>query len=143
MKKYLLGSLIKKVVSSVFLFLVFYPAGAQWVQSNGPTGGIVYDLITANGNLFAGTVDGGLFRSTNNGNNWNAINTGSGLIDNHVWSLGFDGTTLFAGTATNGVFLSTDNGNTWSRPVTGLRSGQVNSVAVSFFLPTMESIGQQ
>lgn len=40
---------------------------AQWMQTNGPYGGIVISFAVSGTNLFVGTADGGVFLSTNNG----------------------------------------------------------------------------
>jgi hypothetical protein len=37
---------------------------AQWVQTNGPSGGNIYALAVSGGTIFAGTYVGGVFRST-------------------------------------------------------------------------------
>src|SRR5271169_5139892 len=94
---------------------------AQWVQTNGPYGGVVSVFATSTfgreKNLFAGTWGGGVFLSTNNGTSWTAVN--SGLTNFSIMSLAVSGTNLFAGTQ-NGLFLSTDNGNSWNAVDSGL-----------------------
>ena len=58
----------------VLFFLSLMHAGvahAQWVQTNGPYGGMIQCLAVSGTNLFAGT-DGGVFLSTNNGTSWTA-----------------------------------------------------------------------
>jgi photosystem II stability/assembly factor-like uncharacterized protein len=92
-------------------------APAQWVQTNGPYGGLVNCFAVSGTNLFAGTR-GGVFLSTNNGTSWTAVNTG--LTNTDVTSLAVSGTNLFAGTF-GGVFLSTNNGTSWTAVNTGLR----------------------
>ena len=45
-------------------------AHAQWVQTNGPYGGMIISLPVSDASLFAGT-EGGVFLSINNGTSWN------------------------------------------------------------------------
>ncbi len=91
-----------------FLFVVFSifttttPLHAQWIQTNGPYGGIVRSFAVSGTNLFAGTSGGGVFLSTNNGASWTAVSTG--LTNTHVYALGVSGTNLFAGTYGGGVW---------------------------------------
>jgi ligand-binding sensor domain-containing protein len=105
-------------------------ASAQWVQTNGPDGGIVTSLFSAGSNLFAQTERGSaLFRSEDSGAEWSAAS--AVLADAGVICFASLGTTLFAGTNDSGVFLSTDNGITWNPADTGLppQSG-VSALAV-------------
>ncbi len=113
-----------------------HSARAQWVQTNGPYGGIVNCLAVSGTNLFAGTGRGGVFLSTNNGTSWTAVN--NGLTNTNVYALavspasgGTGGTNLFAGTWGDGVFLSTNNGISWTAVNTGLTNTRVWSLAVS------------
>ena len=115
----------------IFLVLLFEinPVLAQWVQTNGPYGGIIYSFAVgpSGTNLFAGTF-GGVFLSTDNGSSWTAVNTG--LMDPFVDALAVSGPNLFAGTG-GGVFLSTNNGSSWTAVNNGLTSTFVRAFAVS------------
>ena len=102
-------------------------APGQWVQTNGPIGGVVTCFAVSGTNLFAGT-EGGVFLSTNNGASWAAVNTG--LANTPVTSLAVSGTNLFAGTY-GGVFLSTNNGASWTAVNTGLVNTNIQALAVS------------
>jgi len=122
-----------KVRSILVLFFLslMHPgvAHAQWVQTNGPYGGMVISFAFSGSNLFAGTGVGGVFLSTNNGTSW----TATGLKRAWVCALavspnGAGGTNLFAGTE-GGVFLSTNNGTSWT--ATGLTNRDVIAFAVS------------
>ena len=62
---------------------------SQWVQTSGPTGGIVQCFAVSGTNIFAGTDGGGVFLSTNNGSNWTAVN--NGLTNLTVYTLVFSG----------------------------------------------------
>lgn len=77
---------------------------AQWIQTNGPYGGIVRSLTVSGTNVFAGTNGGGVFLSTNNGTSWTAVN--NGLTNTDVLSLAVSGTNLFAGTYGSSVWRS-------------------------------------
>jgi outer membrane protein assembly factor BamB len=68
-----------KVRSILVLFFLSLMHGgvahAQWVQTNGPYGGMIISLAVSGTNLFAG-IGGGVFRSTNNGTSWTVVNNG-------------------------------------------------------------------
>jgi ligand-binding sensor domain-containing protein len=99
----------------------------RWVQTSGPTGGVVECLAVSGSSLFAGTHDGGVYRSTDNGANWTAVN--SGLTDTPIHALATNGAGVFAGTDA-GVFRSSDNGASWSAVNSGLTSTDVHALAV-------------
>lgn len=122
----------KKTFAFVVIIIVFHatPSFAQWVQTNGPSGGGVSCFATIGTNLFAGTSGGGVSLSTNNGASWTAVNTG--LMYINVQVLAVSGTNLFAGTGTGGVFLSTNNGASWTEVNTGLpQYTKVDALAAS------------
>jgi len=118
MKKlsFVLGMLIIGLTSNVLQ--------AQWVQTNGPYGGMINSLAVSGTNLFAGTGGGGVFLSTNNGTSWIA----TGLTKGWVSALAVSGTNLFAGTE-GGVFLSTNNGTSWTS--IGLTNRDVLALTIS------------
>ena len=97
---------------------------AQWVQTSGPSGGLVLSLAVSGSNLFAGT-NGSVFLSTNNGESWSIVN--SGLPNSEVSAIctspalgGSGDTVLFVGTRNAGVFRSTDGGVNWVAANNGL-----------------------
>jgi len=98
---------------------------AQWMQTNGPTGGNVDSFAISGTNLFAGTCNG-VFLSTNNGTNW----TQSGLVGQSISCLSIGDTNLYAGSdeSDGGLFSSTDNGSHWSHTGLMLRVTSVESV---------------
>jgi ligand-binding sensor domain-containing protein len=101
------------VISSIFLIAaVIQEGGAQWIQTNGPYGGIVNAIAvdTASDRIYAGTSESGIFLSTNSGASWKQVNTG--LQSSTILSLAIDGNYVFAGTA-GGIFRSTDRGTSW------------------------------
>jgi len=109
--------------------LLFDNCKAQWIQTNGPYGGIVNCFVVSGTNLFAGTDGGGVFLSTNNGTSWTVVN--NGLTSTYVSSFAVSGTNLFAGTYGGGVSLSTNNGTSWTAVNNGLTSTSVWSLVVS------------
>ena len=58
------------------LVLPFSTASAQWVQTNGPYGGMVSCFGEYEGNIFAGTGRG-ISLSTDHGSSWTHIYAGS------------------------------------------------------------------
>src|SRR5665213_1201668 len=105
------------IIASVLMLSLASDASAQWVQTNGPSGGSIHVLAVSGTNLFAGT-GGGMYRSSNNGTSWIAVNNGLPANAN-VSAIVVSGSNLFAGTSA-GVFLSTDNGTSWAARNTGL-----------------------
>ena len=101
---------------------------AQWVQTNGLSGGNVAALTVSGDDLFAATGDG-VFRSTDDGGSWVAVD--SGLSNAAVVCLAANGTRLFAGTYGDGIFLSTNNGATWTAADSGLTATAVISLDTS------------
>ncbi|MGE5846939.1 MAG: WD40/YVTN/BNR-like repeat-containing protein, partial [Ignavibacteria bacterium] len=93
-------------------WLIICPASfAQWVQTNGPNGGIIKSLLLTETIFLAGTDGNGIYLSTNKGKSWSPAN--NGLTANTVNDLAVIGPNIFAGT-NRGIFLSTDNGTNWS-----------------------------
>jgi ligand-binding sensor domain-containing protein len=104
---------MKKLIYSVVivLSLVCFNVNAQWLQTNGPYGGIVNCLTVQGANIFAGTYNNGVLRSSDNGVHWTAVN--NGLTDTRILSFVVTNNNIFAGTE-NGLFLSTDSGDNWT-----------------------------
>ncbi len=82
----------------VIIFLFVSTAFTQWVQTSGP-GSQVKKFLSANSNIYAGTLSG-IFFSMSDGDNWIPI----GLATERISSLAQVGTGLFAGTYDNGIF---------------------------------------
>ena len=117
----------------IMLILLCSFASAQWLQTNGPTGGNISSFAVSGTNLFAGT-NSGVFLSTNNGTSWTSVSKGLTFTD--VFALAVSGENLFAGTGISGgpdgdVFLSTNNGTSWTSVSTGLYNKRVLALAVS------------
>ena len=114
----------------VFIFTTAFPhhtASAQWIQTNGPYGGLVQCLASDGTNIFAGTNSGGVYLSANNGQSWSAAN--SGLPIGSLGSIAINGSMIFGAAFENGVFLSTNNGTNWSAVNSGLANRIVWCVA--------------
>ncbi len=128
---------MKKLLTITILTCIVFnecPLQAQWVETNGPTGGFVNCLwfmpkSTGDTDLFAGT-NSGVFRSYDNGQSWKEANTGiTPIIDlagvfepPPILALASIGDTLFAGTNGAGVFVSIDSGTSWTAADSGLSS---------------------
>ena len=101
---------------------------AQWVQTNGPEGGIVYALATnSSGNVFAGTYGGGIYYYVANGHaGWTKSNITYGSV--FTFAVNSNGY-IFAGTGGTGVYRSTDNGANWTQVTNGLNYADIYSLA--------------
>ena len=103
---------------------------AQWQNTNGPNGGIVYCMAVKGDTIFAGTSGGGVFISTDNGESWTAKN--NGLTSSTVLSLAINGANIFAGSESDaGIFLSTNYGENWTTVNNGLIENNVFALAIS------------
>lgn len=59
------------IIGSVLIGAFLNHTNAQWVQTNGPTGGHAMSLVVNGTNIFAGFLQGGIYQSTDNGNSVN------------------------------------------------------------------------
>ena len=101
--------------------LVLSPAPAQWVKTNGPTGGDVRALAVIGNRIFAGCGKS-VYASTDYGSTWGNISkVPTGMIS----SFFVDGPDLYvgceAGSDISGAFVSHDGGVTWAGLNIGLR----------------------
>ncbi len=92
-------------------------ARAQWMKTNGPSGGSVYCITTFGNDIFIGT-GAGIFESTDSGLSW--LRKSNGLPNTSIYSIVTHGTNIFTGTAGNGVYRSTDSGASWVPASNGL-----------------------
>ena len=113
----------KHFLSIMLLFLVFFGANAQWMQTNGPGGGAAYAFAVNFNTLLVGSSFG-IYRSNNNGDSWEKIDMGYSDI---VYTLMVNGNTIFAGTE-NGVYFSSDTGLTWQKAGLELDSIRIRSL---------------
>ncbi len=110
---------------SLFLFINLHLLNAQWIQTNGPSGGEFHSIGIA-GNIIFTNANKQLFRSTDNGDNWNYVNN-SNLVE--VIAYANIGNTLFVATQSKGVFRSTDNGVSWVKPDSNLSNYSLYDLA--------------
>lgn len=119
---------MKSLIRFLVLVLSSTEIQAQWVQINGPYGGIVDCFAVSGTNLFVGTGVG-VFLSTNNGTSWTGGNVG--MTDTVIQAIAISGANLFAGTWAGGVFRSTNNGTSWITINAGLSNSLVRALAVT------------
>ncbi|HET6400116.1 MAG TPA: T9SS type A sorting domain-containing protein [Candidatus Kapabacteria bacterium] len=96
-------------------------AHAQWVKTNGPTGGIIEAIGAFGSNVFLGTYDDGLFRSTDSGVTW--VQVESSLISPNEGAAVFrvsQDSIVFAFDSRNGLLRSLDGGKSWMPIGSGL-----------------------
>src|ERR1041385_151570 len=107
------------LIAILFVFTTM-PAVAQWVQTSGPSGGAVAQLVTnpANGYIFA-VAGGDVYRSTDAGASWHP-KTNSLQANMGANTIAASGTNVYiglgSGNTANILFRSTDNGDTWTIP---------------------------
>jgi photosystem II stability/assembly factor-like uncharacterized protein len=112
---------VRKIVLLFVLIIVTISnnTNAQWVQANGPYGGVINCIGSNSWEIFAGTNGGGLYRSTDNGNSWKrfiipnkALYNISGNLDviNDIYVRD----SVIIMTANTGFWISNNDGNTWN-----------------------------
>ena len=109
--------------------LASWEMSAQWVQTNGPGGGIIHALATDGTTHYAGTFGNGVYRSGNNGVSWTRCS--NGLSDLYIYALAIRDNKFFAGTFRHGIFLSTDSGDSWIEVNNGLTSLDIRALALN------------
>lgn len=115
---------VRKVFLAVIMLLLHNEVTAQWVQTNGPYGGIISSFVTLGPKLFAGTDHDGLFVSSDNGVSWSP----TGFQGQSVINLATLGNDLFA-IVEGDFFISSDEGNNWEhRDITVPKSGAITIV---------------
>jgi photosystem II stability/assembly factor-like uncharacterized protein len=105
--------IIRLLTASLWVTALVFcrPAQAQWIRSNGPTGGFLSLVYTHGNDIFIYPQGWGVRRSGDNGATWTPANTGLPVYT----PTGFAsiGTRIFVGTTTSGLFASDNNGNSW------------------------------
>ena len=124
--------------------LLFQIAQSQtdWVQTDGPIGGVVNVIdTTSSGSILVGTDGSGVFRSIDDAASWSR----PGVSINNLKVLSFanlPGGTVLAGTSQHGILQSTDDGQTWQQ--FGLAGIDVQAIVVlsaSIIYATGSSVG--
>jgi len=87
-----------------------------WVQTSGPSGGVIYSLTsTPEGNIYAGTdLTGIVYKSTDYGSSWTAVDSGFDPYSNVQALLAKPNGYIFAG-STDGVYRTTNEGISWEK----------------------------
>lgn len=121
----------------ILMHLVTVPSYSQldnWVQYNGPYGGLVYTVtLNSSNERFAGTL-GGIFKAPNNSDQWAVKN--SGLTNKDIRAIVIvSGTNYFAaaydnGNDTGGVFRSLNIGESWTRINNGITNRKITNLYV-------------
>jgi photosystem II stability/assembly factor-like uncharacterized protein len=102
---------------------------AQWIQTAGPNGGYVDDLVKVGNTLVLAAQAGGVFRSIDNGGSWESSN--SGLPNNpHIYSMYMDDNTVYVALYNGGVYKSTDECINWVPANIGLEHATFYSLFV-------------
>ncbi|QLH53152.1 MAG: Glycosyl hydrolase, BNR repeat precursor [Candidatus Kapaibacterium sp.] len=111
----------------VILTIVFQLslAKAQWIQTNGPYGGIVKCISVSGPYIVAGTAGNGIFLSTNDGENWEGIK----FSDYSILCMTIKDSTIFVGTQFDAIYISTNWGKEWKKVDKGLKTGLILSLA--------------
>ncbi len=63
-------------LAAALLIVICSTGSAQWVQTNGPTGGAITSIAISGSHWFAGGYDSGVFRTTDGGAHWTSVNAG-------------------------------------------------------------------
>lgn len=114
----------------IFILTISLEVNAQWVQTNGPYGGVSCMVSSPDGILYAGTYGAGIFMSNNDGDAWTPMN--NGLTNLNVNDLAIDSTgNLYASVVRKGVFKFSKATNSWSQIVIGIGNWSVSSIHVS------------
>jgi hypothetical protein len=114
---------------ALFFSLIPLFSNAQdfWQPTNGPNGGIVYDLeVSPNGYMYAAT-DSGVFITTDFGENWSDTN------EPYWYPRTFDVCSNnygFVGTGGGAIVLTTDNGASWKAKF-GITGTNITALDVS------------
>lgn len=117
----------------IVIFLLIYTglAQAQWIQTNGPFGGVVTCITPSNdGMMYAGLQGGGIYRSADNGDSW--INVSQRLPGSYVPSMISDSSgTIFAVINGHGIYKSSDSGSNWIEMNNGITNFGITSIVMN------------
>ena len=128
----------ENLIAVIGLTAFWNPVHAQWVQTNGPGGGIVSSLAATGDTVYATIYGEGAFRSTDNGASW--VPTDFGL-SKKIYRLTVFGDTYFAAQTYSNWYISSDKGITWKMADSGQYIRNVRGFATinnTIFLGTEE-----
>lgn len=99
-----------------------------WQQTNGPYGGIIWDISSApGGNLFT-SAGSGLYKSTDLGQSWHRSDIGISVFGDGVLRATSDGILIYG--LYSSIFRSFDMGNSWVDQGTLGNSGRITCMAI-------------
>lgn len=139
--KFTLNKVMKKRNTNVFLIatmmlilVLFSNINAQWIQSAGPFGGYIKQLVFNTSNDAFVATNGGVLIKASTSPSWAYVN--SGLTTNDIRAIVTSGVNLFAGGyevagTPGGVFLSTNKGLNWTSRNSGLTNRTITTLGVS------------
>lgn len=116
---------------SILVISFVRETGAQWVQTNGPLGGIVEAIAFSGPQVLAGTKDGGTFLSLNNGSEWSRASQGLSIAS--ISAATVIGGKFFVQGADGSLFHLPSTDGTWS---------EIDTTGSSIDLATVVSDGK-
>jgi hypothetical protein len=103
--------------------------GGNWsTPVNGLPNTMIYQMISGESDLFAGTLSG-VYISTDNGASWNMRN--SGITRSNITSMAIAGNNIFASSLSGGVYLSINDGITWTEVSDGFTTKDIRRLEIS------------
>ncbi len=107
---------MKLLFLSLTIFLFSIKLNAQWVQTNGPEGGLIANIATDGVNVFTSTP-GHIYKSTNNGGSWTKVYESYTI---NFSGLAVNNSIVVAAVNSSTLLISTDYGNTWTQRNNGV-----------------------
>jgi photosystem II stability/assembly factor-like uncharacterized protein len=103
---------MKFLFALILTVSISFSLHAQWMNTNGPYGGFVSDIIKVNSFIFIATGPGGIYRSADDGVKWNRFTDGLPSKP-YCHAIAAIGTTIYASINAHGIYKSTDFGRSW------------------------------
>lgn len=116
------------ITSLLLLILSTNILKAQWVQTNGPGGGVVKAIVTDSSRIFVGLLNGGVQISYDDGLTWERSNSGF-QYPFQIHAMLIKNNYVFTGVFSGGVYVSTDYGQSWDKANNGLPNSNINVFA--------------
>jgi photosystem II stability/assembly factor-like uncharacterized protein len=122
--KDIIYSYVNKSLGNMMLYIFFYLVllgftsislvFAEWSQTNGPEGGIVYRQIVAGQNCLLASLGNSSFITSDNGEHWRILikNNSSSL---YIRAKSITSNDFFANDTCGGLFKSSNNGKDWTQ----------------------------